>query len=174
MQNGPGIRLGLRLTQLEQIQPYRSQPGPIECRMRSLLGLLPALGVIGCSASSSPTNILSVGGTYQTVVTLLESTCPGQTVEQHSTDVTHPRGSATLVISHAGSTYSGTVATTGAFSTSPVTQVFDGISYTIQIAGTFTRTGVDARVDVAAAKQPPCGFVARWAGPKSGDPNVIP
>jgi hypothetical protein len=53
-------------------------------------------------------------------------------------------------------------------------QMFDGINYTISISGQFTETAMDALVVVGAARQPPCSFTARWAGPKSGDPNVIP
>ena len=75
---------------------------------------------------------------------------------------------------HAGSTYSGTLAADGAFSTPPVTQVFSGISYAISITGQFTETTIDALVLVEAARQPPCAFTARWAGPKDGDRNVIP
>jgi hypothetical protein len=77
-------------------------------------------------------------------------------------------------IPSAGSTYHGTLSADGAFSTPPVTQVFDGISYAISITGQFTETAIDAQVLVEAARQPPCAFTARWAGPKSGDPNVIP
>jgi len=54
------------------------------------------------------------------------------------------------------------------------TQVFDGISYVRSISGQFTETTIDALVLVEAGRQPPCAFTARWAGPKSGDPNVIP
>lgn len=142
--------------------------------MRELSRLLVALSITACSANLGPAALISVGGSYQTTVTLLEATCAGQTVEQHPTAVTHTPGAKTLVVSHAGSDYPGTVTSSGAFSTPPVTQTFTGISYAIRIAGTFTRTGMDARVDVAAARQPPCSFAARWVGPKSGEPNVIP
>jgi hypothetical protein len=138
------------------------------------LSLVIALVVSACSTNTGPGAVLSVGGTYQTAVTLLESTCQGQAVEQHPTVVIHAPGATALVLSHAGSDYAGTMTSGGAFSTPPVTQVFDGISYEIRIAGTFTRTGIDARVDVLAGRQPPCNFAARWTGPKSGEPNVIP
>ncbi|HEU5217844.1 MAG TPA: hypothetical protein VFU23_04250 [Gemmatimonadales bacterium] len=143
-------------------------------RIRLPLAFPLALGLSACGAGSGPSPVLSVGGTYQTVVTLLESTCAGQTVEQHATTVTHTPGATSLVVSHAGSDYPGTVSTGGMFSTPAVTQIFDGISYQITIAGAFSRTGMDARVDVSAARQPPCSFAARWAGLKSGEPNVIP
>jgi hypothetical protein len=121
-----------------------------------------------------PTPAISVGGTYQTAVTLVSNDCPGQTVQQHSTVVNHVQGGEALSLVHAGSTYSGTLTADGAFSTTPVTQVFDGISYVISISGQFTETTIDALVLVEAARQPPCAFTARWAGPKTGDPNVIP
>jgi hypothetical protein len=145
---------------------------------RTLPLFLVAAVAAACSSCNDsdpgPTTEISVGGTYQTAVTLVNNDCPGQTVEQHSTVVNHVPGGEALSLVHAGSTYSGTLAADGAFSTTPVTQVFDGISYVIGISGQFTETTIDALVEVEAGRQPPCSFTARWAGPKSGDPNVIP
>ena len=94
--------------------------------------------------------------------------------QQHPTVVTHTPGATALSLVHAGSTYNGTLAADGTFLTSTVTQVFDGISYDISITGEFSETAMDALVPVEAGRQPPCVFTARWAGPKNGDPNVIP
>jgi hypothetical protein len=44
----------------------------------------------------------------------------------------------------------------------------------ISISGQFTETTIDALVLVEAGRQPPYSFTARWAGLKSGNPNVIP
>ena len=121
-----------------------------------------------------PDPLIKVGGVYQTEVTLVANDCPGQTVQQHVTVVRHDSGATTLSLVHANSIYSGSLTADGAFTTAPVTQVFDGISYRISIAGQFTETTMDALVQVEAARQPPCAFTARWAGPKTGDPNVIP
>jgi hypothetical protein len=147
--------------------------------MRGTLPLfLVAAVAAACSSCNDggpgPTTGISVGGTYQTAVTIVNNDCPGQTVEQHSTVVNHVPGGEALALVHAGSTYSGTLAADGSFSTTPVTQVFDGISYVISISGQFTETTIDALVLVEAGRQPPCSFTARWAGPKTGDPNVIP
>jgi hypothetical protein len=141
--------------------------------------LLVAAVAAACSSCNDntdpgPSPAISVGGTYQTAVTLVSNDCPGQTVQQHSTVVNHVQGGEALSLVHAGSTYSGTLTNDGAFSTTPVTQVFDGISYVISISGQFTETTIDALVLVQAGRQPPCSFTARWAGPKNGDPNVIP
>ena len=127
-----------------------------------------------CSTDPGSSPTISVGGTYQTAVTMVSNSCPGQTVEQHTTVVSQVPGRATLSLTHAGSTYSGTLTADGAFSTPPVTQVFGGINYAISITGQFTETSIDALVLVEAGRQPPCSFTARWAGPKSGNPNVIP
>jgi hypothetical protein len=127
-----------------------------------------------CNDDPGPSSAISVGGTYQTAVTMVSNSCPGQTVEQHTTVVSHVPGGTTLSLTHAGSTYSGSLTADGAFSTPPVTQVFGGISYAISITGQFTETTIDALVLVEAGRQPPCSFTARWAGPKSGNPNVIP
>lgn len=107
-------------------------------------------------------------------MTLVENDCPGQTVQQHLTVVSHVPGATALSLTHAGSTYTGGLTADGAFSTPPVTQVFDGITYEVSITGQFSETAIDALVQVEAGRQPPCAFTARWAGPKSGDPNVIP
>ena len=128
----------------------------------------------GPAPGPDPDPVISVGGTYQTAVTMVENDCPGQTVQTHPTVVSHQPGSTSLSLRHAGSTYSGTLAADGSFTTPPVTQVFDGISYVLSIAGQFTETAIDALVHVDAGRQPPCSFTARWAGPKNGDPNVIP
>ena len=121
-----------------------------------------------------PDPVIRVGGTYQTAVTLVTNGCPGQTVQQHPTVVGHAPGATAVSLSHAGSTYRGALDADGAFTTPPVTQVFDGICYGISIAGQFTETAIDAMVLVNAARHPPCAFSARWAGPKVGEPNVIP
>jgi hypothetical protein len=53
-------------------------------------------------------------------------------------------------------------------------RAFDQGQDEASISGQFTETTIDAMVLVQAGRQPPCSFTARWAGPKSGDPNVIP
>ena len=141
---------------------------------------IPTLALAAASACSSsngkshPKPVISVGGIYQTQVTLVQNECPGQSVEQHPTLVRHQPGSTTVALTHAGSTYSGTLASDGSFSTTPVKQVFDEVAYTIGISGKFSVTSLDALVQVDAARPPPCSFTARWAGPKDGDSNVIP
>lgn len=146
--------------------------------MRVLSVLLLVAAGAACSSNGGPADpdpeLISVGGSYQTVVTLVGSTCPGQTVQQHATGVNHQPGTTTLRLLHAGSTYTGTLDADGSFSTTAVTQVFDGISFQISITGQFTETAMDALVTVAADREPPCTFSATWAGPKIGEPNVIP
>jgi hypothetical protein len=146
--------------------------------MRGRLGLvLVAAAATACSSNnggSGPGALISVGGTYQTVVTMVSNTCPGQTVQTHLTVVSHTPGTHALTLTHAGSTYEGSLAPDGTFLTGTVTQFFGGIGYDISIDGAFTETAMDALVTVQAGRQPPCFFTARWAGPKEGDPNVIP
>ena len=141
--------------------------------------LLTAAVVAACSSRSAktlrpPGGVISVGGTYETAVTLVSSTCAGQAVEQHETTVDHTPGATDLALVHAGSRYAGTLAADGRFTTPPVTQVFGGISYRLSITGQFSTTAIDALVTVEADRTPPCTFSARWAGPKDGSPNVIP
>ena len=144
--------------------------------MGRALVLIAAMVAGACSSEggTNPDPVLSVGGTYRTAVTMVQNTCPGQTVQQFSTVVNHEPGSTSLSLTHAGSTYNGTIDPDATFATTQVTQVFDGITYAISISGRFSLTDMDAQVHVAASRQPPCTFTARWAGPKDGDPNVIP
>ena len=151
--------------------------------MRGTLGLILVAAVAAACSSGTgpgpdpdpdPDPVIRVAGTYQTAVTMVSNDCPGQTVQQHPTVVTHAAGATALSLTHAGSTYSGSLTADGAFSTTSLTQVFDGISYVVSITGQFTETAIDALVLVEAGRQPPCAFTARWAGPKNGDPNVIP
>ena len=136
--------------------------------------VLAAVAVGGCSAKLDPAAVISVGGTYQTAVTLVSSTCLDQIVEQHPTVVTQTPGSSQVALTHAGSTYTGTLSANGAFTTPALTQVIGGVSYAVSITGQFGLTTIEAQVRVDAARQPPCTFTARWAGLKDGAPNVIP
>ena len=86
----------------------------------------------------------------------------------------HEPGATAVSFTHAGSTYSGTLDPDGTFATTPVTQVFGGVSFVISLSGQFSETAMNALVQVSAGRQPPCAFTARWQGPKNGDPNVIP
>ena len=150
--------------------------------MRGTMGLfLVAAVAAACSSDNGnpvpdpdPDPVISVGGGYQTAVTLVANDCPGQTVQQHATAVNHLPGGTALSLLHANSSYHGSLTADGTFSTVPVTQQFDGVSFVISIAGQFTETSIDALVQVQAGGQSPCAFTARWAGPKTGDTNVIP
>jgi hypothetical protein len=140
------------------------------CSLAALLG-------VGCGGSppvTAPPPLLSVAGTYQTAVSLLQSTCVGTVVETFPTIVTHTPGASTLTVTHAGSVYTGTVSGDASFRTPPAPFVINRVTYMIDIVGQFTLTAMDATVTVQAGLQPPCQFTARWVGPKTGSPNVIP
>lgn len=139
-----------------------------------LLQLAAACGGDDGDAPGTQPRLLSVGGTYQTAVTLLQSTCQGTQVQTFPTTVTHTPGASTLSLSHAGSTYVGTVSANGALTAPNATHTLGGVSYVIGIQGMFTATAMDATVTVAPQVTPPCHFSARWQGPKNGTPNVIP
>jgi len=116
-----------------------------------------------------------VSGSYATQVTLLPgSTCSGVTVQDASTAVTHAPGATSLTLSHAGTSYSGTVDTAGNFHTAPKTVVVSPAHYVISITGHFTTTGLDATVTVEQTDPTSCSYTVGWVGTKSGPPNVIP
>jgi hypothetical protein len=127
--------------------------------------------------SSGPGNTdLRVAGTYDTAVTLQQNGCTGITVQRFTTVVAHVPGATTLTLTHAGNTYSGTVQRNGAFATTPKAVGTGAEIHTLTIAGTFSTTAIDATVsaDVQRTGSANCQYTVKWAGPKQGEPNVIP
>jgi hypothetical protein len=137
---------------------------------RALLWI--AAAAFGCGGSSDMRQ-LSVGGTYATGVTLLPAgnTCGPVQVQNNPTVVAHAPGAQTLSLTHAGTTYSGAVTQTGAF-TVPQTPVGGG-AFLVSIAGQFASVSFVATVSVIQV-QPPCGYEVTWTGTKSGPPNTFP
>jgi len=141
--------------------------------------IIPSLVLVvstACGGSTSPgPQQISVGGTYATTATLGQSNCATPpTIEQHPTSVTHVPGATAVALTHAGSTYSGTLATNGTFTTAPSVVTIGATTYTVTIAGAFTTTALDAQVAVVASGALSCEYVVRWLGAKQGAPNVIP
>ena len=136
--------------------------------MRSRAMLL-ALAV-ACGGSQQ-TAVLSVGGTYETQVSLLPdgNTCGPVQVQNNQTIVAHSPGSSSLQLTHAAFTYSGTVDRAGNFTISPTQQ----LGFVISIVGQFDRTGFNAVVTVDP-QQPPCEYKVKWVGTKNGPPNTFP
>ena len=126
--------------------------------------------LLGCGGGGSTSPMLSVGGTYQTQVTLLPgNTCSGVTVQGNPTIVTQNPGAQTLSIRHASINTTGNIDSTAHFATYPTTVS----SFTVTITGQFSLTGLDATVTLTQA-QPPCQYMVHWVGTKDGAPNTIP
>lgn len=138
---------------------------------RALLWI--AAVAFGCGGSSEMTRQLSVAGTYATQVALLPAgnTCSVVSVQDNPTAVAHTPGAETLSLTHAGTTYSGSITQTGAFSV-PATAVSGG--FTVSIAGQFTAMGLTAIAHVVQGPPPPCGYDVSWTGTKSGNTNTFP
>ena len=151
---------------------------PIDLDRTTSLTLVVATLAAACGGSSSGPSAteLRVAGTYDTAVTLQQSTCAGITVQRFTTTVAHTPGATTLTLTHNGLTYSGTVQRNGAFATTPRAVTGNGETHTLTIAGTFTTTAIDATVsaDVQRTGSANCQYTVKWAGPKQGAPNVIP
>ena len=138
-----------------------------------------AVLVAACGGDSNPTpppTELKVDGTYATNVALTQSTCPSLTVQGNPTTVTHTTGASTLTLTHAGNSYSGTVQRNGAFSTTPKALTAGAETHTLTIAGTFSRTAINATVTAVVQRSgsADCQYTVTWIGPKQGAPNVIP
>lgn len=148
--------------------------------VRGVSTVLAAAAIVaGCGGSDDPTlpsTDLSVGGTYDTAVTLTQNSCTGITVQRNATTVTHTPAATTLTLTHAGNAYSGTVQRNGAFATTPKPVTAGTETHTLTITGTFTTTAIDATVAVVVqrAGAPNCDYTVKWAGAKQGTPNVIP
>jgi hypothetical protein len=131
--------------------------------------LAPMVSCGGSGATSIPG--LSVGGTYDTTVTLLPgNTCANVTVQNNPTVVDHAPASPSLSLTHAGYVYPGSVDRTGHFST-PARAVAG--NYSIAITGQFSANGFDATVQVQQPSSS-CGYQVHWVGSKSGSPNTFP
>jgi hypothetical protein len=149
-------------------------------RARDLTGAAVLSIAYGGAAGTGPA-ILSVGGTYQTEVSLVAdgNTCGSVSVQNNLTVVAHSPGAHTLSLTHAGKTYPGTIDSnsTASFATRPTTMWGGGSQYTLRINGQFTLKGFEAfaRVDVQQATPPQrCSYLVHWIGTKEGSPNTIP
>jgi hypothetical protein len=130
------------------------------------------LFVVACGGSSAGPAQLSVGGTYPTTVALVPGgTCNSPQVSDNTTVVAHSPGSASLTLTHAGSSYAGTITPAGAF-TVPATAIGGG-AFTVSMTGQFSATGFTATVHVVQ-QQPSCQYDVNWTGTKSGPSNPYP
>ena len=135
-----------------------------------------AVAVLGASACSQTGagKTISVAGTYQTTVAVVEKTCTDMGIEQHPTTVTQQPGDTLVTITHASASYRGKLNPDGRFSTTPSTFTINNVSYIIRLTGQFTLHAVEIRAQVDAGRQPPCRIIASWNGPKDGPPNRLP
>jgi hypothetical protein len=90
-------------------------------------------------------------------------------VQNNPTVVTYDASTRAVTFTHAGTTYSGTVAADNSFTTpARAVNVNDGFSYSIGLAGTFKTNGFDALATVdRTGSGSACRFTVNWAGTKS-------
>lgn len=127
--------------------------------------------------ATNPTKLM-VAGTYDTQVSLIagKNTCGSVTVEPNLTTVIQDAGATSLTLTHAGTTYRGSISPAASFSTEPTILDFSGTRYVISIGGQFSVAGFDATVHVVvqANNTAPCTYDVHWVGSKSGPSNTIP
>jgi hypothetical protein len=132
----------------------------------------------GSSGPSTPAApLLSVGGTYSVAVALGTNTCGAVTVAPQPTSVTHTPGASRFTLVHGATTFAGSVAADGGFTTDPLALNDGGSALTVTLQGRFTTTALTAMVTVSVrppAPAPTCQYVVAWNGTKQGAPNVIP
>jgi hypothetical protein len=132
--------------------------------------------VLACGSTTEPAGI-SVGGTYATAVALTSNTCGSVDVQPMPTTVTHATGATTLTVTHAGNSYSGTLASDGSFTTTPRAISANGSTFTIALTGRFTTSGfeADVGVDVQQPTAPTtCRYVVHWIGTRTSGTNTLP
>lgn len=104
-----------------------------------------------------------VAGTYDTRVTLLRSNCP-MTVESNPTEVAQ-YADTIITLRHAGTTYEGTLAADGSFSTRVKQLSFNQTTYLIGVRGRFAGDSLHAEVTLRYG-QPACETLVSWVGPR--------
>lgn len=155
--------------------------------MRTVRSIFVAAALIapGCGGGSSaapttpttPSNVLAVAGTYATRATVIadRNTCGSVTVQDNPTTVTHTAGGSEISLSHAGSTYRGSIDTAARFSTPAANFPFPDADYTISINGQFSTTGFTGTVElIKRVGATTCTYAVTWVGTKQGTPNTIP
>jgi hypothetical protein len=125
---------------------------------------------------SSQPGVLQVAGTYQIVQRAVQSSCgdSGTPIPVTGT-VTHTPGASTFVLADTGgTTFNGTVQSSGDFTANAVFGPdARGSTFTQRLAGRFAATGFGARLDVDVSPQG-CAFSRDWTATKQGPPNVFP
>jgi hypothetical protein len=131
----------------------------------------------GPSPPTGPTpGVLQVAGQYQIVQQTVDNTCGDTGTPPAVTGtVTHAPGADSFVLADTGgTTFNGTVRTTGEFT---ATAVFGpdgaGNTYTQRLEGRFTTAGFTGRLGVDVSPRN-CRFTRDWTGTKQGSPNVLP
>jgi hypothetical protein len=130
--------------------------------------------LVAATAGAAP---LSVGGSYPTAVSLIpgRNTCGSVTVQDNLTTVTHTPGAHSFSMSHAGTSYDGTVDDSGNFLTAPRALSAGGAQYTITIDGAFTTTAMNATVTLDVRQNnSTCSYAVKWQSTKQGAANSIP
>jgi hypothetical protein len=131
----------------------------------------------GGTPPTSPTpGVLQVAGQYQIVQRTVDNTCgDAGTPPAVTGTVTHAPGADSFVLADTGgTTFTGTVRTTGDFA---ATALFGpdatGNTYTQRLEGRFTTTGFTGRLGVDVSPRN-CRFTRDWTATKQGSPNVLP
>jgi hypothetical protein len=142
---------------------------------------VPLALAIACGSSTQvpvdTTPKLSVGGTYTTTVAVLQSSCPGLTVANTATTVSHTAGASTLTVSHAGNDYPGNVTPQGDFTTQARAVSGGGETHTLVIVGKFSTSGFTATVNAAVARTTApttCSYSVSWTGTRTIGTNTFP
>jgi hypothetical protein len=141
---------------------------------RVMLAVLVLVGIKNVGTEAPP---LSIGGTYDTRVTLIANGCPGTVVKDNPTTVTQTAGDTLLTLTHAVIRSEGVVHDDGSFRMTPSRWSMSAVEYSFAIEGLFTQTGFTAGVRVTrtdSTSSRHCEYTVRWVGSKLGAPNVIP
>ena len=105
-------------------------------------------------------------GVYDTSVALLDSSCEGIDVQDAETTVEQESGSDTIELTHAGTTYTGTLTDDGQFTTDAVQVQVGEQTHSPVVHGTFSQQGFRASVlaTVTGGAGGPCGYEVAWVG----------
>ena len=123
--------------------------------------------LVSCARTYSAESMrkLDIAGSYDTVVSVLSSKCPGVRVEPEAIAVDHVPGSSEVQLSYHGLQFVATIRPDGKFRTTDVSSYRDSNNWpsTAWIDGRFSAAGLEATVRVRSFR-PACEYQVRWRG----------
>jgi hypothetical protein len=135
-----------------------------------LLGVLLVALLAGCGGDESagpeaaPDQPPRIAGVYDTAVELTNSTCDGIEVMDNPTTIEQTGHSTSITLTHAGTTWQGTIGADDVFFTGPQSVEVGADTHQISIQGLAEDDGFEARVSATVTGARTCTYEVTWVG----------